>query len=49
MFLVCLVKMLHVAQVEYMIEALKLGEFETDQGLNQEMGSTRSGDTHWGS
>ena len=29
--------MLCVAQDEYMIEALKLGEIETGQGLNQEM------------
>jgi hypothetical protein len=42
------ISMLHVAQAEYMIEALNLGEIETGQGLNQEMGLARPGDTHWG-
>jgi len=28
------IRMLRVAQAEYMIEALKLGEIETEQGLN---------------
>nr|XP_015638198.1 uncharacterized protein LOC4338173 [Oryza sativa Japonica Group] len=37
------------AQAEYMIEALKLGEIESGQGLNQEMGLARPGDTRWGS
>jgi hypothetical protein len=32
-----------------MIEALKLGEIEIGQGLNQEMGLARPGDTRWGS
>jgi hypothetical protein len=32
-----------------MIEALRLGEIETGQGLNQEMGLARPGDTCWGS
>jgi hypothetical protein len=32
-----------------MIEALRLGEIETGQGLNQEMGLARLGDTCWGS
>jgi hypothetical protein len=41
--------MLCVAQAEYMIEALKLGDVETGQGLNQEMGLARPGDTRWGS
>jgi hypothetical protein len=41
--------MLRIAQAEYMIEALKLGEIETGQGLNQEMGLERPGDTRWGS
>jgi hypothetical protein len=41
--------MLRVAQAEYMIEALRLGEIETGQGLNQEMGLARPGDTRWGS
>jgi hypothetical protein len=43
--------MLRIAQAEYMIEALKLGEIETGQGLNQEMGMglARLGDTCWGS
>jgi len=39
------IRMLRVAQAEYMIEALKLGEIETEQGLNQEMGLARPGDT----
>ncbi|KAL5651788.1 hypothetical protein ACJX0J_037246, partial [Zea mays] len=39
------ISMLRVAQAEYMIEALKLGEIETGQGLNQEMGLARPGDT----
>uniref|UniRef100_A0A453NIP6 DUF4371 domain-containing protein n=1 Tax=Aegilops tauschii subsp. strangulata TaxID=200361 RepID=A0A453NIP6_AEGTS len=39
--------MLHVAQAEYMIEALKQGEIEAGQGLNQEMGLARPGDTRW--
>ena len=38
-----------MAQAEYMIEALKLGEIETGQGLNQEMSLARLGDTCWGS
>jgi hypothetical protein len=37
--------MLRIAQAEYMIEALQLGEIETGQGLNQEMGLARPGDT----
>jgi hypothetical protein len=41
--------MLHVAQAEYMVEALKLGEIEIRKGMNQEMGLARPGDTHWGS
>lgn len=43
------ISMLRVAQAEYMIEALSLGEIETGQGLNQEMGLARLGDTRWGS
>lgn len=43
------ISMLRVAQAEYMIEALSLGEIETGQGLNQEMGLARPGDTRWGS
>jgi hypothetical protein len=43
------IRMLRVAQAEYMIEAFKLGEIETGQGLNQEMGLARPGDTRWGS
>jgi hypothetical protein len=43
------ISMLSVAQAEYMIEALILGEIEIDQGLNQEMGLARPGDTRWGS
>jgi hypothetical protein len=43
------IRMLRIAQAEYMIEALKLGEVETGQGLNQEMGLARPGDTRWGS
>jgi hypothetical protein len=30
--------MLRVAQAEHVIEALELGEIESDRGLNQEMG-----------
>ncbi|KAG2588022.1 hypothetical protein PVAP13_5NG190981 [Panicum virgatum] len=41
------IRMLRIAQAEYMIEALKLGEIETGQGLNQEMGLARPGDTRW--
>ncbi|XP_044354273.1 zinc finger MYM-type protein 1-like [Triticum aestivum] len=41
--------MLRVAQAEYMIEALKLGEIEAGQGLNQEMGLAWPGDARWGS
>jgi hypothetical protein len=41
--------MLRIAQAEYMIEALKLGETGTGQGLNQEMGLARPSDTCWGS
>ena len=37
-----------MVQAEYMIEALKLGEIESGQGLNQEMGLARPGDTRWG-
>ena len=36
--------MLCIAQAEYMIEALKLGEIESGQGLNQEMGLARPGE-----
>jgi hypothetical protein len=43
------IRMLRVAQAEYMIEALKLGEIEIGQGQNQEMGLARPGDTRWGS
>ncbi|XP_015697514.1 zinc finger MYM-type protein 1-like isoform X2 [Oryza brachyantha] len=43
------IRMLRIAQAEYMIEALKLGDIETGQGLNQEMGLARPGDTYWGS
>ncbi|XP_052155489.1 uncharacterized protein LOC127773465 [Oryza glaberrima] len=43
------IRMLRIAQAEYMIEALKLGEIESGQGLNQEMGLARPGDTRWGS
>ncbi|KAI5021452.1 hypothetical protein ZWY2020_058182 [Hordeum vulgare] len=43
------IRMLRIAQVEYMIQALKLGEIESGQGLNQEMGLSRPGDTRWGS
>jgi hypothetical protein len=39
----------HVAQVEYVIDALRLGEIDTGQGLNQEMSLARPGDTRWGS
>jgi hypothetical protein len=39
------IRMLRIAQAEYMIEALQLGEIETGQGLNQEMGLARPGDT----
>jgi hypothetical protein len=35
------IRMLRGAQAKYMIEALKLGEVETGQGLNQEMGLAR--------
>jgi hypothetical protein len=41
--------MLRVAQAEYMIEALILDGIETGQGMNQEMGLARPGDTRWGS
>ena len=41
--------MLRVAQAEYMIEALKLGEIGAGQGLNQEMGLAWPGDARWGS
>ena len=41
--------MLGVDQAAFMIEALKLGEIEIGQGLNQEMGLARPGDTRWGS
>jgi hypothetical protein len=43
------IRMLRIAQAEYMIEALKLGEIETGQGLNQGIGLARPGDTRWGS
>jgi len=43
------IRMLRVAQAENMIEALKLGEIESGQRLNQEMGLARPGDTRWGS
>ena len=43
------IRMLRVAQAEYMIQALKLGEIESGRGLNQEMGLSRPGDTRWGS
>jgi hypothetical protein len=43
------IRMLRIAQAKYMIEALRLGEIESGQGLNQEMGLSRPGDTRWGS
>jgi hypothetical protein len=43
------IRMPHVAQVEYVIDALRLGEIDTGQGLNQEMSLARPGDTRWGS
>ena len=43
------IRMLRIAQAEYMIQALRLGEFESGQGLNQEMGLSRPDDTRWGS
>ncbi|XP_062208934.1 uncharacterized protein LOC133910615 [Phragmites australis] len=43
------IRMLRVAQAESIIESLELGELETGQGLNQEMGLGRPGDTRWGS
>jgi hypothetical protein len=43
------IRMLRVVQAEYMIEALRLDEIEIGQGLNQEMGLARPGDTRWGS
>ncbi|XP_062206140.1 uncharacterized protein LOC133908020 [Phragmites australis] len=43
------IKMLRVAQAESIIESLELGELESGQGLNQEMGLGRPGDTRWGS
>ncbi|XP_062203795.1 uncharacterized protein LOC133906003 [Phragmites australis] len=43
------IRMLRVAQDESIIESLELGELETRQGLNQEMGLGRPGDTRWGS
>jgi len=40
--------MLREAQAQEVLEALEQGEIETGQGLNQEMGLGRPGDTRWG-
>ncbi|KAG2581312.1 hypothetical protein PVAP13_6KG086376 [Panicum virgatum] len=42
-------RMLRMAQVEELIDALELEEEETGKGLNQEMGLGRPCDTRWGS
>jgi hypothetical protein len=51
MFLACLAKnkMLRLGQADRIIEALHLGETESGQGLNQEMGLARPCDTRWNS
>jgi len=36
-------------QTEVVKQALRLGELQTEQGLNQELGLGRPGDTRWGS
>jgi hypothetical protein len=43
------IQMLRVAQAQRVLQALDLGEVETGQGLNQEMGLGRPCDTRWGS
>ncbi|RLM87706.1 hypothetical protein C2845_PM04G28810 [Panicum miliaceum] len=40
--------MLREVQAQQVLEALELGEIETGQGLNQEMGLGRPEDTRWG-
>lgn len=39
--------MLRVAQAKRIVEALELGENETEKGLNQEMSLERPRDTRW--
>ncbi|XP_023731074.2 uncharacterized protein LOC111878813 [Lactuca sativa] len=41
--------MLHEKQVEKILEAIYVGEIETDKGLNQEYTLQRATDTQWGS
>jgi hypothetical protein len=41
------IRTFRIAQAKYMIEVLKLGEIETGQGFNREMGLARPGDTCW--
>ncbi|XP_071684895.1 uncharacterized protein [Lolium perenne] len=43
------IRMLRLAQADRIIEALHLGEIESGQGLNQEMGLARPCDTRWNS
>ncbi|XP_021760658.1 zinc finger MYM-type protein 1-like [Chenopodium quinoa] len=42
-------EMIRETQSQEVLEALDLGEIESGQGLNQEMGLGRPGDTRWGS
>jgi hypothetical protein len=43
------IRILRLAQADRIIEALHLGEIESGQGLNQEMGLARPCDTRWNS
>ncbi|XP_021766668.1 zinc finger MYM-type protein 1-like [Chenopodium quinoa] len=42
-------EMIREIQSQHVLEALDLGEIESGQGLNQELGLGRPGDTRWGS
>ncbi|KAK9667959.1 hypothetical protein RND81_13G023800 [Saponaria officinalis] len=42
-------EMVRVVQAQKVLQALELGEIESGQGLNQELGLSRPGDNRWGS
>ncbi|KAK9733740.1 hypothetical protein RND81_04G088900 [Saponaria officinalis] len=42
-------EMLRVVQAKNIVKGLELGEIKSGQGLNQELGLARPGDTRWGS
>jgi hypothetical protein len=41
--------MLRDVRAPQVLEALEMGEIESESGLSQEMGLSRPGDTRWGS